>query len=175
MGVALDRYSGHQVLDAVLHNMLVVQSNLANTYQQLGRFQDALVIHRKSYAYMLESGENPRYTLLALFNLANTLTKMGNCAEVVSLLRDEDALSSAESVFGPEDPHTLTISGTYATALLESPGATRDDMEKAIEILEKAERTSRRVSGEGHYRSLEAVRDLKSARVILGECGISTD
>jgi hypothetical protein len=152
--------------------------SIANTYVELGRLEEALVIQREAYAGMMKfqkrhTEESRKDTLVLLFNLFNTLIKMRKVAEAVKLLRDEDALQNAESAFGSEDLFFLTLSGGYATAVLDSPDATRDDMKKAMEISERAYRTMRRVSGTNHPRTLEAKSEMQRARLSLAMRGLS--
>ena len=89
------------------------------------------------------------------------------------MLRDEDAVRATESEFGSEDIFTLTLSGAYATAVLESPDATRDDMKEAMEISERCYRTMCRVSGTSHPRTLEAKSELQRLRLSLAMRGLS--
>ena len=154
--------------------MREAKCSIANAYVELGRLEEALVIQREAYAGMMKfQKRHTQDTLVLLFNLFNTLIKMRKVAEAVKLLRDEDALQNAESAFGSEDLFFLTLSGGYATAVLDSPDATRDDMKKAMEISERAYRTMCRVSGTNHPRTLEAKSEMQRARRYLAIRGIS--
>ena len=55
----------------------------------------------------------------------------------------------------------------FATALYKDPGATLDDVREAVATLEDVERTSRRVLGGAHPRTVNIGRGLQNARAAL--------
>ena len=58
-------------LGAPEENILAVQSNLANTYQKLGRLEEALRLRRDVYSGRLKlNGEEHEKTLIAANNYA---------------------------------------------------------------------------------------------------------
>ena len=181
---AADRYEESLVVRKALLDILERQGanqagmrdakcSIASTYVMIGRLEEALVIQREAYASMMKlQKRHTRESLVLLFNLSNTLLKMRKVAEAAKVLHDEDAVRATESAFGSEDIFTLTLSGAYATAVLESPDATRDDMKEAMEISERCYRTMCRVSGTSHPRTLEAKSELQRLRLSLAMRGL---
>ena len=55
----------------------------------------------------------------------------------------------------------------YAQALYQDPGATLADLREAVETLEDAERTARRVLGGAHPTVVGVERQLRNARAAL--------
>ena len=103
-----------------------------------------------------------------------TLLAAGNCAaSLVDLLRFEEAKSLlrktmpvARRVLGDDDRLTLMIRRMYAKALCRDPDATLEDIREAVNTLEDAGRTARRVLGGPHptTRGIEvALRDARAA------------
>ena len=127
---------------------ILVQGNLANTYQVLGRQEEALQLKRDVYSGRLKlSGEENRNTLIAASNYANSLVRLKRFKEAESLLRR--TMPVARRFLGESHELTLKMRWHYARALY-ADGATLDDLREAVTTLEDAERISRRVLGGAH-------------------------
>ena len=158
--------------------MLIAQSNLASTYQMVGRFEQASRILRDVYSLRLKlNGEEDENTLLAASNYANSLLHLRRYDEAKTLVRD--AMLVARRVLGESHEATLKMSGCYADALRRrgDPSAKLDDLREAVRTLEDADRIARRVLGGAHptaaalgqtlqnTRTMLAVRNLMAARI----------
>jgi hypothetical protein len=129
--------------------MLVMQGNLASTYQGLGRHEEALRLRRDVYSGTLQllGGEHQR-TLRAAFNYALSLHQLRRFEETKTLMRN--TIPVAQRVFGESHELTLRVSFNYAGALYQDPAATLDDLREAVTTFEENERTARRVLGGAH-------------------------
>ena len=136
-------------LGAPEDNILRVQNNLASTYQQLGRVEQALCMRRDIYSGRLRlQGEEHRETFLAALNYAISLVHLRRFEEAKSLLRK--TVPVARRVLGESDRLMLTMRANYAAALCRDDSATLDDLREAVTTLEDAGRIARRVFGGEH-------------------------
>ena len=130
-------------------HVLDVQSNLAVTYDQLGRDEEALEMKRDVYSGHLKlNGEQHRHTLIAANNYATSLFGLGRFEEAKSLVRK--TMPVARRILGENEQLVLMMRSIYATALYDDPAATLDDLREAVSTLEDAGRTARRVLGGSH-------------------------
>ena len=130
-------------------NMLVVQSNLADTYAKLGRKEEALRLRRDVYSgYLRLHGEESEASLTGALNYSLSLTDLGRYQEAKSLLRTK--MPVARRVCGDNNDNTLRMRLIYAMSLYENNDATLDDLREAVTTLEDTERTARRVLGGAH-------------------------
>ena len=151
-------------------NILAVQSNLAVSYSQLGRFEEAMPLRRDVYSGRLKlHGEEHNQTLFAAYNYANMLVHLERFEEGKALLRR--TLPVARRVLGENDDMTLRMRWTSATALHDDPNATLDDFREAVNTLEDTEQTARRVLGGAHPSTVKIERSLRMARVALAARG----
>ena len=147
-------------------SILTVQSNLANSYQMLGRLGEALRLRRDVYSGRLKlNGDQHADTLLAVTNYASCLLSLRRFGEVKSLLRK--AIPVAPRVLGESDSVTLKMRGCYAEALKSDPGATLDDVREAVTTFEELERTARRVFGGAHPITKGLEKCLRDAQAAL--------
>ena len=147
-------------------HILDVLGNLANSYQGLGRHEEALRLRRDVYSGTLKlRGEEHESTISAAFNYANTLFVLTRYKEAKSLTRK--VLPVARRVFGEGDGLTLKIRCTYACALVNEPSATLDDLREAVTTLEETEGTARRVLGAAHPTTMEIEHSVQGARAVL--------
>ena len=147
-------------------NILVAQSNLANAYGELGRFEDALRMHRDVYSARLElQGEHHSRTLTAANNYATSLLELKRFKEAKKLLRKR--IPVARRVLGETDILTLRMRWPYARALYLHPGATLDDLREAVTTLEDISRIARRVLGGARPLTKGIEFDLRDARAAL--------
>ena len=97
-------------------SILVVQSNLASTYQFLGRREEALSLRRVVYSGRVNLvGEDHRSTLGAAVNYASTLFALEHYAEARALLRQ--TIPAAQRVLGENHEITLKMRKVYAQSL----------------------------------------------------------
>ena len=128
--------------------ILVVQSNLANTYGMLGRREEALSMQRDVYSGHLKlHGEEHPQTLEAGINYAISLNDLRRFEETRSLLRKTTPV--AQRVLGKCNDITLRMRWIYTATLCED-GATLDELHEAVATFEEIERTVRRVYGGAH-------------------------
>ncbi len=146
--------------------ILVVQSNLANTYHKLGRIE-SLHMYRDVYSGWLKlSGEEHRSALIAASNYALSLLELHRFEEARSLLRR--TIPVARRVLGESNEITLKMRKIYAGGLYSDPGATLDELHEAARTFEELAPTARRVFGGGHPFTEGIERDLRTARAALG-------
>merc|ERR1712025_22684 len=90
------------------NNILIAQSNLANSYRMLGRFEEAMSVRRDVYSGWLElHGEQHPATLRAATNYANIFNIMQRHAETKELLRK--TIPVARRALGEGDVSTLRM------------------------------------------------------------------
>ena len=143
--------------------MLVVQHNLARTYQSLGREEEALQMRRDVYSGRLKlNGEEHKSTIRAALNYASSLTRLQCFEEAKTLLRQ--TMPVARRVIGENNDLTLRMRWIYAEALYLDTGATLDDLREAVTTLEETERTARRVLGGAHPVTRDIEDDLQKVR-----------
>jgi hypothetical protein len=153
-------------LGAQEESILVTQDNLANTYQMLSRFDEALRLRQEVYSGRLKlDGEERRSTLVAANNYASTLGSLGHLKEVKAVMRR--TLPVAKRVIGKNDETTLRMQWAYARALYEDPAATLDDLREAVETTDETERIARRVLGGAHPLTAAIEDALQNARATL--------
>ena len=147
-------------------NLLIVQGNLAISYEKLGRNEEALRMSRDVYSRSLKlHGEENVETLRAAYNHAYYLCSLQRYAEARSLLRR--TLPVVRRVLGEGHRLTFKMSWKYGDALYKDAGATLDDLREALTALEEAERTARRVFGGAHPDTVEIEGRLLLARAAL--------
>ena len=148
-------------------SILVVQENLAITYERLGRLESALQMKHDVYSGRLKLyGKQHEATLLAANNYAVSLVVAERFEEAKALLLKAKPL--AQRVLGEGDTTTLRMRLVYGDALYLDPGATLDDLREAVTTLEEIERTARRVFGGAHPLTTGIEDTLRDARLVLG-------
>ena len=147
--------------------ILVVQGNLACTYVELGRKEEALQMRRDVYSGRLRlQGEEDPKTLLAANNYALSLIiNLQRFEEAKALLRK--TIPVARRVLGENHYLILRMRWAYARALDKDPGATLDDLREAVTTLEDAGRIARRVLGGAHPLTEAIELALRNARAAL--------
>ena len=148
--------------------IILAQCNLANSYDALGRHEEALRMARDVYSGRLKlNGEEHEVTLLAALNYAASLGTLERFEEAKSLLRK--TMPVARRALGEDHKRTLELRCSYAMALYKDPGATLDDLRQAVTTLEETERTARRLLGGAHPDTKWIEVDLQCARAALRE------
>jgi hypothetical protein len=149
-----------------LRDVIVVQSNLACTYANLGRREEALLMRRDVYSGRLKlNGEEHLNTLQAASNYAVSLLSLPRFEEAKLLL--QKTMPVARRVLGEGHKLTLLMRSNYAEALWRDPAATLDDLREAVTTLEDVARTARRVLGGAHPITAGVGRELLKARATL--------
>ena len=143
-----------------------MQSNLANTYELVGRVDEANRMLQNVYSGFLKlNGRENARTLIAANNYADSLSNLKRFEEARSLLRK--VIPVARRVLGESWDTTLKMRWLYALALYEDPGATLDNLREAVTTLEDTEQTARRVLGGAHPVTEGIDIDLRNARAAL--------
>jgi hypothetical protein len=147
------------------YNILISQTNLANSYAELGEDEEALRLKRDVYSRMLNLfGEEDERTIILANNYAVSLRDLKRFKETKSLLLK--TVPVARRVLGESGRITLKLRKTYAEALYKDNSATLDDLREAVETLEETARTARRVLGDAHPHTEgmeECLRDAQAA------------
>ncbi len=153
-------------LGAPERDMLVVQSNLANSYQKLGRHEEALRARREIHSgtSKLFPLQHPR-TLLEANNYAASLAMLGRFEEANSLMRKMKPV--APRVLGESNELTLRINWMYAISLFDNDNATLEEKREAVTTLEETSPTAQRVLGGAHPLVVNIERHLRKARAAL--------
>ena len=147
-------------------NLFVVMSNLAVTYQMLGRDEETLRLKRDVYSGRLKlNGEEDIKTHRTAYNYANSLLTLKRFEEAKALLRK--TIPVVRRVLGDNDGLTLRVRGVYAQALYFDAEATLDDLREAVTTLGEIERTARRVLGGAHPLTGNICGSLRTARTVL--------
>ena len=147
----------------VLHDL---ENNLAGTYQELGRLEEASHLLRDVYSGRLKlNGEEHTQTFTAANNYALCLGDLKRFEEAKKLLRKTWPV--ARRVLGEGHEITLKMGWSYAAVLPIDSGATLDDLREAVTTLEEIERTARRVFGGAHPRVRSIERSLQVSRACL--------
>ena len=136
-------------LGVPVDQMLIVQANLAMSYEQLGKHDQTLRMRQDVYFGRLKLlGEEHLETLRAANNCAFNLTDLKRFEEAKALMRK--TMPVARRVYGEGNRLTLKMRWIYAAALCMDPGATLDDIREAVTTLDDVARIARRVLGGAH-------------------------
>ena len=153
-------------LGASEDQMLVIQGNLACTYQELGRLEEAMCLRRDVYSGRLKlNGEEDGETIREASNYASTLMELERFAEMKPLMRK--LLPVARRVLGESQELTLKMRWTYARALYGDPGATLDDLRESVETLQETAKIMRQVFGGTHPLTVGVEKALRESRDAL--------
>ena len=153
---------------ATAHNIFAVQGNLAHTYENMGRLEEALRIKRDGYTGSSRLfGEEHTNTLQAANNYAWGLLGARRFEEAKALMRK--TIPVARRVLGEGNEHTLRMRFNYGKALYRADGATLEDLREAVTTLEDTERTARRVLGGARPLTKALADTLHESRAILAD------
>ena len=157
-------------LGAQEDSILITQTNLAMTYGQLGRVEQALQIERDVYARRLKlQGEEHPHTLQAAINYASSLIYLRRSEEAKSLLRKW--IPVARRVSGDGHESTLRLRFNYARAIVGDTSATLNDLRQAVTTLEDTGRIARRVFGDAHPLTMNIEGEVQKVRAALAARG----
>ena len=147
-------------------NTLIVQGNIANTLQLLGRLETAMCMRKLVYSGHLKlNGEENKDTIREASNYVSTLLLLKRFKEAKSLFLK--TLPAARRVLGDNDDLTLKMRWNYAKALYKADGATPDDLREAVATLVDAGRIARRVLGGAHPLAVAIERCLRETQAML--------
>jgi hypothetical protein len=153
-------------LGASEYSLLIVQGNIAGTYEALGRDEEAIRVRNAVYSERLRiNGEEHEQTLVAANIYAWGLCHLRRCEEARALMRE--IMPVARRVLGESHELTLRMRWVYARALYYDSDATLDDLREAVTTLEDSERTTRRVFGSAHPVAGAIGNFLRDARAAL--------
>ncbi|CAH0364365.1 unnamed protein product [Pelagomonas calceolata] len=142
--------------------ILIAQSNLATTYEDLGR-KEAPCLRQKVYSGHLKLyGEEHKHALREAYNYANALHGLQRFEETKALLRK--TIPMAQRVLGESHELTLKIRSLYAISLYKDPDATLDDLHEAVNTLEDTAQSARRVLGGAHPIAAAIEQSLRKSR-----------
>ena len=142
---------------------LIVQGNLASTYEILGRTEEASRMHRDVYTgHVNLLGEEHGHTLMQASNYARFLKKHEEYDKAKSLHRR--TIPMARRALGDSNDITLRMRWLYANCLCDYKNATLDDLVEAVETLEAVAKLWKRVMGERHPETPAVLEALKVAR-----------
>ena len=148
------------------YNLLILQGNLANSYAELKRSEQALSMRQEVYSGHLKLlGEEHYETLREASNYAVLLFRLERYKEAKSLLRE--TMPIARRVLDESNETTLRMRWLYAVALCQADGATLDDLREAVTTLEETTRIARRVFGGAHPFTTGVEEALRQARARL--------
>ena len=151
--------------------ILKVQTNLATTYVNIGRLEEASQMDRDVYCGNVKLfGEEDYDTLLAASNYASSLKFLEHFEEARSVLRK--VMPVARRVLGKSDQLTLKMSWIYGQVLYKDTDATLADIREAVTMLEDVGRIAQRVLGGGHPTTEGIERRLRDARDALYARGL---
>ena len=153
-------------LGASEESVLFQQSNLAVTYDNLGRHHESLRMSQVVYSGRLKLlGEEHAQTLQAANNYALSLGRLERFEEIKALLRK--TIPVARRVLGDNDILTFQMRKAYAQSLYLDADATLNDVREAVTTLEETERTAQRVLGGAHPLIVGIEDDLRNSRTVL--------
>jgi len=147
-------------------NTLLVQGNLASTYHELGRLEEALNLYRDVYSGELKLyGAEHRQTLISVSNYASALIELKHYEEAKSLLRK--TIPVAQRVLGENIETTLRLRWIYALTLYKDGDATLDDLCDSMETLQETAKILRQVYGGAHPLTVGVEKALRESRAAL--------
>ena len=146
-------------------HLLVVQSNLANSYAKLGR-DEALRTRQEVYSgYLKLYGKEHGHTIREASNYAAAALTLRRFEEAKTLLRK--TIPIARRVLGEANELVLGMRTNYARTLYEDDSASLDDLREAVATLEEIEPAARRVLGDAHPTVHLIEKSLQHTRAVL--------
>ena len=146
--------------------LIVVKGNLAGTYSNQGRFEEALPMFQDVISRRLKlDGELHLDYLVNTNNYAALLVNMQRFGEAKALLRKN--IPIARSVLSKSHKTMLRMRKLYALALYRDDNSTFDDLREAVTTLDDLARTARPVFGGEHPVTEDIERFLRHARSTL--------
>jgi hypothetical protein len=149
-------------LDESEESILVLQTNLACTYGELGQMEKALSMGRDIYAGRMKlNGEEHEQTLAAASNYALSLLDLRHFKEAKKVLRK--VMPVARRVLGTEHHLTFSLREDLCRATLDGDSSANEKRD-ALKMLEDTLGVMRRVLGPQHPDTQRVQRNLHSYR-----------
>ena len=149
-------------LGASEESILATQSNIASTYQALGRIEEALNLYRDVYSAELKLfGRQNRQTLSSANNYAMTLLDLRRFEEAKKVLRKVTPV--ARRILGTEHELSLSLREDLSRATLDGESSA-EEKRQALRMLEDVAGVMRRVLGPAHPDTLHAQEKLDGYR-----------
>ena len=153
-------------LGASEKSILASQGNLAATYQEIGRHDEAIHVLRDLYSGWLKLyGEEHEDTLREGDNYTLSLLGLKRFDKAKTMLYR--MMPVARRALGPSHRTTLRMSWHFAMVIYENDRATLDDLREAVTTLADAGRIARRVLGGAHPTTVGIEDALRIARAAL--------
>ena len=153
-------------LGASEESVLFQQSNLAVTYDNLGRHHESLRMSQVVYSGRLKLlGEEHEHTLVAANNYALSLGRLERFKEAKKLLCK--TIPVTRRVLGDNNSLMFQMRMAYAQSLYMDADATLDDLSEAVTALEETERVAKRVLGGAHPHVAVIRNSLQLSREVL--------
>ena len=148
--------------------ILVTQSNIANTYLSLGRLEDCLRMRRDVYSGLMKlHGVENEQTLTVANNYAESLIQLKRFQEAKRVLRK--VIPVAQRLLGTVHACTVSLREDLALATLQDGNSTLGEKREALRTLEDTLRVMRRVLGTQHPETQRVQRSLYRYREELSE------
>jgi len=146
--------------------ILMLQGNVAATYESMGRIEEALLLKQEAYSGLLQlKGEEDFGSLVAAQNYVSSLCVLGRFEEAKAVLHK--MTPAVQRVLEEKDELALKWKWNYASVLYKDGAATLDDVGEAVTTLEDLVRTTRRVFGGAHPLTGCIAASLRNARAAL--------
>jgi len=157
------RVARQRDIGASEQRILVAQSNIAITYKELGRHEEALRLNREVYSGFLRlNGEEYEGTVQAALNLSTSLVNTSNFAEARAFTRKQMKL--ATRVLGSDHRITLDFQWGYTRAFTLDKDVSAEQLAEVATTLEKTLKTAQRVLGREHPDTCSIHNELATAR-----------
>jgi tetratricopeptide (TPR) repeat protein len=141
---------------------LTAMNNLANAYQDAGRWDEAILLHEQTLkAVGKQMGPDHPKTLTLMNNLARAYDVAGRSDEAIQL--HEQTLAAFQKKLGSDHPDTLTSMNNLALAYLDSRR-----LDEALQLLEQCLAARRKKRGPDHPETLTSMNNLADAYVAAG-------
>ena len=145
---------------------VVQRDNLASCYNDLGRYEEALKIHREIYAFETARNGFTEGTLTTALNISMILCDTERYSEAAAF--SSKGVGESTRLLGFDHDITLRLRSNYAMAIYMDPYSSLQDLTNAVETMENVLRVRRRVFGDCP-RTTSDTWKTEAARAILAE------
>ena len=141
---------------------LTSRSNLASVYQEAGRLDEAITLHKQNLKDRTRIlGPHHPHTLISRNHLASALREAGRLDEAITLHKQN--LKDSTRLLGPHHPHTLASRNNLASAYQDA-----GRLDEAITLYERNFEDCIRILGPDHPHTLTSRNNLASAYQAAG-------
>ena len=145
---------------------VVQRDNLASCYNDLGRHEEALRLHREIYAFETARNGFTEGTLTTALNISMILCDTERYSEAAAF--SSKGVGESTRLLGFDHDITLRLRSNYAMAIYMDPNSSLQDLTSAVETMEKVLRVRRRVFGDCPRTTSDTWRT-EAAQAILAE------